>query len=319
MNIQKRCAAVMATLCLLVCTLLVNSPALASAKVQKLTISKKSATLNVQSTLQLTATVSPADAPQEVRWTSSKQSVATVSPDGLVTAIAKGSAVITVRANNGKKATCKLTVRQPVVELKLNMGFCTVSKGKTKTLKPVFTPANASNKSVTFSSSNKKVATVSSKGVIRGKGEGEAEITVISKDGGFVATCYVTVVDSNYGSAPSLASQVVKLVNAERARVGLPALRVNATLTRCAGIRSKEISRSFGHTRPDGRPWYTVSSKANGENIAFGHRTADEVVAGWMSASGHRMNILHEGYRSIGVYAYRTKDGIYWVQLFGRN
>ena len=115
-----------------------------------------------------------------------------------------------------------------------------------------------------------------------------------------------------------LADEVVRQVNVERARRGLGALRVSAELNRAARIRANEITRKFSHTRPDGTLWRTVTSAAYGENIAMGQRTADKVMAAWMTSSGHRANILRPSYGSIGVCAVVSGGVTYWVQLFGK-
>lgn len=116
-----------------------------------------------------------------------------------------------------------------------------------------------------------------------------------------------------------LAAQVVQLVNAARAREGLGSLRVDAELSRAAAIRAEEIARVFSHTRPDGTPWRTVSARAFAENIARGQRTAEKVMAAWLtSRAGHRENILRPGYRSIGACALTVNGVTCWVQLFGK-
>ena len=117
---------------------------------------------------------------------------------------------------------------------------------------------------------------------------------------------------------PGLAAQVVDQVNAERAREGLGALRVDGELTRAAQVRAREIAQSFSHTRPDGAAWSTVSASALGENIAMGQKTVDKVMAAWMTSRGHRENILRPGFGSIGVCAYISGGVTYWVQLFGK-
>ena len=114
-----------------------------------------------------------------------------------------------------------------------------------------------------------------------------------------------------------LERQVVAQVNAERANAGLSRLRVDTELTRAARVRAAEIARSFSHTRPDGSAWNTVSGAVYAENIAM-QRTADKVMAAWMSSSGHRANILRASYGSIGVCAYVSGGVTYWVQLFGK-
>lgn len=116
----------------------------------------------------------------------------------------------------------------------------------------------------------------------------------------------------------SLADEVVRQVNMERVRRGLGVLRVSAELSRAARIRANEITRRFSHTRPDNTAWRTVSSAAYGENIAMGQRTADKVMAAWMTSSGHRANILRPSYGSIGVCAVISGGVTYWVQLFGK-
>ena len=115
-----------------------------------------------------------------------------------------------------------------------------------------------------------------------------------------------------------LAAQVIDQVNAERAKQGLKPLVRSDALTRAATVRAGEIVLQFSHTRPDGTSWSTVSSSAYGENIAKGQRTADKVMAAWMTSSGHRANILRESYGSIGVCAYVHGGVVYWVQLFGK-
>ena len=114
------------------------------------------------------------------------------------------------------------------------------------------------------------------------------------------------------------AQSVVNQVNRERAARGLSALRIDPVLTAAAQIRAKEIVQKFSHTRPDGTKWSTVSDAAYGENIAKGQRTADKVMAAWMSSSGHRANILRANYGSIGVACLQSGGVYYWVQLFGR-
>ena len=116
----------------------------------------------------------------------------------------------------------------------------------------------------------------------------------------------------------SLAEQVVAQVNAERAKAGLNSLRVDSELTRAACVRVGEIAVKFSHTRPDGSAWSTVSKSAYGENIAMGQRTADKVMAAWMSSEGHRQNILRASFGSIGVCAATVNGVTYWVQLFGK-
>ena len=123
---------------------------------------------------------------------------------------------------------------------------------------------------------------------------------------------------SNAAFSDDLAAQVVAYTNSDRARYGLAPLRVDAELTAAARVRAQELLQKFSHTRPDGSGWSSVSTKAKGENIARGYRSAAAVTAAWLSSEGHRRNVLRESYGSIGVCAARVNGVIYWVQLFGR-
>ena len=116
----------------------------------------------------------------------------------------------------------------------------------------------------------------------------------------------------------NLAQQAIRLINEERAARGLAPLKVSGVLMEAARVRAQEISRSFGHTRPDGTSWATVSGSAYAENIARGQRSAEKVVAAWMTSANHRANILRESYRSVGIAAYVSGGVVHWAQLFGK-
>ena len=118
------------------------------------------------------------------------------------------------------------------------------------------------------------------------------------------------------------ASQVVALVNAERAKYGLSALKADSRVQQAAQVRAAETVQSFSHTRPNGSSFSTALTEAgvsytrSGENIAYGQSTPQQVVNAWMNSSGHRANILNESFTTIGV-GYTVVNGIaYWAQLF---
>ncbi len=123
--------------------------------------------------------------------------------------------------------------------------------------------------------------------------------------------------------AQSYANEVLKLVNQERAKVGLGALTTNATLQKAANKRAQEIVTSFSHTRPDGRSSfsvldeYNISYRAAGENIAYGQKTPSAVMNAWMNSSGHRANILGSQFGKVGIGVYKANNGLYyWTQVF---
>lgn len=121
----------------------------------------------------------------------------------------------------------------------------------------------------------------------------------------------------------SFAEQVVKLVNEERVKAGFSEVTLDKNIEAAALIRAKEIETSFSHTRPDGRSFSTVLTdngityRGSGENIAWGQRSPEEVMKGWMNSDGHRANILNPKFTKIGVGYYKNAAGRnFWTQLF---
>lgn len=116
--------------------------------------------------------------------------------------------------------------------------------------------------------------------------------------------------------------EVVKLVNQERAKAGLPELMMFPRLSKAANIRIKETTEKWSHERPDGRSSSTIITdlsirwNAYGENIAYGQRSPQEVVRGWMNSEGHKKNILSANYKYIGVGVTQKNGVLYWTQEF---
>ena len=162
--------------------------------VTEVAINQPTAELFVGETVQLSATVSPSDATdQGVSWSSSNAGVATVTNKGLVTAISKGTATIKAFAG-GKSASCVVTVsKKPIAvsSIKLNKTSLALTKGESQTVVATVTPADATEKTVSWTSSDPNVASVDSKGNVTATGNGSATIT--AKAGDQEATCAVTV------------------------------------------------------------------------------------------------------------------------------
>lgn len=158
---------------------------------------KEKTTMYVGQQITLTPTVTPSDASnKKVTWKSSDKSIATVDSNGNVTAKKKGTAVITCTTDNGGYTdTCTVTVNKYVAvkKIALNKNELSIKDGKTYTLKVTFTPSNASNQKITWSSSDTSIAKVSSKGVITAKNPGTCKITAKSEDTGKTVKCTVTV------------------------------------------------------------------------------------------------------------------------------
>ncbi len=167
--------------------------------VSSISLNKTSLSLVVNQTSQLTAAVYPSDATNPVLiWDSSDESIASVSSDGLVKAITEGTATITVTTTDGSNlsASCEVTVSIiPVTSLSLNKTSLTLDIDDTYQLTCTITPNNATYKTLSWTSSNPSVATVSSNGLVRPVSPGEVTITATTTDGtNLSASCQVTVV-----------------------------------------------------------------------------------------------------------------------------
>ena len=159
-----------------------------SVPATSITLNASSQNLITGESFTLTATVEPAKTTDTVVWSSSNEAVATVS-DGTVTAAKAGTTEITATAGN-VKATCTVTVSDPVykvTDIKLTAAPSRrIAAGKKVKLKASIAPSNATDKSVTWTSSNKKVATVNAKGLVTFKknaGGKKVTITATAKDG----------------------------------------------------------------------------------------------------------------------------------------
>ena len=177
------------------CTVTVTQP------VMSVSLNKTETMLIVGETEQLTATVAPTDATnQKVTWLTDNPSVATVA-DGLVTAVSEGIAtIIVITEDGGETAGCTVTVTQPVMSISLNKTETTLTVGNTEQLMAAIIPANATDQTVLWSSNNSAIASVDQTGNVSANAKGSARITATSRDGGYTATCTVTVTELETGT-----------------------------------------------------------------------------------------------------------------------
>ena len=166
-------------------------------KVKNITLSSSSLELSVDETEILSATITPTNARQIVKWRSSNEEVATVA-GGVVSAVGEGTATITCSATDGteKTATCEVTVTKKMIlvtDITLSESSLELEVGNTGTLEATVIPDNASNGNVIWSSSDEAIVTVS-EGVITAVSVGTATITCSAADGsGKTVTCKVKV------------------------------------------------------------------------------------------------------------------------------
>ena len=169
------------------CYVTVSAPAPSSVSI------KGSTTLNVGESETLTPTLSPSNAETSYTWTSSNYSIVSVSSNGTVKAIAPGTAKVTVKTDNGKTANCQVTVsEQEILPTSITMTDCLdLTVGDEYRLTPTISPANATNTTVNWSSSDMAVATVKN-GLVKAEGKGTCYISATTSNG-LTAKCYVVV------------------------------------------------------------------------------------------------------------------------------
>lgn len=183
-----------------VLTKVANYPEMAPVAVTGVTVAPATLEMTMgEAAKQLTATIMPADAGNKaVKWTSSDEKIAKIDDNGMVTAVGAGKATITATTvDGGFTASCTVSVNKPIVHVtgialdKTAVGPMTI--GYYENLKATVSPADADNKAVTWSSDNAAVAMVDQNGKITSIGAGSATITATTADGGFKASCSVTV------------------------------------------------------------------------------------------------------------------------------
>ena len=166
--------------------------------VESVAISDAETMVPVEGEVTLTVTVTPEDATiKDIEWSSSDESIAKVDATGKVTGVAEGTATITAKTvEGGKTATCKVIVgpkEVPVEGVEFAEAEVTVIEGESAVVTVNFTPAGATNKNVTYKSSDTEVATVDAEGNVTGIKPGQVTITVTTEDGGKTDECVVTV------------------------------------------------------------------------------------------------------------------------------
>lgn len=184
------------------CTVTVVNINETKVPVTGVTLNKSILTLAKGTQETLTSTITPANATdKKVKWYSSNTSVVTVDANGRVTAKNPGTAVVYVQTNDGNKgASCVVTVTDEAVirvtAVNLNKSYLELKEGYSETLVATLSPSNATNKAITWWSSDTTVATVDSTGKVVALKPGVAVIRVTTNDGGKTASCVISVKES---------------------------------------------------------------------------------------------------------------------------
>lgn len=293
-----------------------------------------------------------------VAWGTSNKNVATVK-NGSVTGKGAGTCIITAKVN-GQTLKCNVTVigqnihkessftdtTLDVLELKLDV--CKIKytkKGKSKlTNKPgtfkLSVLNKPKNKTVKWSTSNKKVATVKDGKVTAVK---KGKCTITAKIG--KKKYKTTVVVTNLKKAKKIEKQeniyaMLKLMNKDRVKAKAAPLKIKASVNKVADLRVSEMTKEFSHTRPNGTSYKTAYDDVGvkkgtliGENLAY---TSDKVdymsnfikttYESLYDSPTHKANMLNPEYKQVGISYYNAGTyydyygalcvETYWVQEF---
>ncbi|MBR1606529.1 MAG: Ig-like domain-containing protein, partial [Clostridia bacterium] len=171
----------------------------------KITLNKTNISLKVGATEYLTATVTPNQVyNQGLSYSSGNINVCSVSNNGMITGTGAGTTQVYVTAADGTRASCTVAVGAPVTQIQLDYSSVSVSTGRTLTIGATVLPTNATNKGLTWKSSDENVATVDNFGNVRTWRSGTTFITVTAADGsGISTTCQVSVSGTEVTKVPT--------------------------------------------------------------------------------------------------------------------
>ena len=248
-----------------------------SVPVTSITLNKTALSLNAGNSEKLIATVLPANATNPyLTWSSSNTSVASVGQDGTVYANAAGTCTITAAATDGsgKTATCTVTVTGSyvrVTDVTLDRSTVDVAAGDTVQLTATVLPSNATNKSVTWGSSDTSIATVSQTGLVTGVAPGQTVVYVRTADGDHMITCTVNVTSQGYITVGDIT--VKSVVTSASARMSTNNMVASSLTASCAAAWVDAVS-----VDTSGSPYYV--RLALQRNTATTARSAQVTVSG---------------------------------------
>ena len=256
-------------------------------------------------------------------WTSSNEKVAKVS-EGNVTAVGEGTATITATSRDGgKTATCKVIVTKidkALQSIKMNQQNIELDVGEEGWVGVTYNPSDASDKVLTWKSSNEKVATVS-EGTIKAVGRGTATLTATSRDGGKTATCKVTVNDPDFIGLESITmNSTMKLKVGETGWLGVTYHPSNATdkVLYWKSSNEKVATVSEGTIKAVGEGTATITATSrDGGKTATCKVTVDNGIVELESISLKTTNLtMKQGEKAVIYATYNpsnvTDKVLYW-------
>lgn len=251
---HRRKIAIVLSLCMLGVSLPQNTAhSEVAVKVKKITLNKSFQVIKKGGKVKLKATFSPKKAKTKITWKSSNKKVATVSSSGVVKGRKKGKATITAKAM-GKKATCRIQVGIPVKKITVSKQTISLKAGQTASVKGSVLPKNASVKKITYTTDNKKVATVTKAGVVRAVSAGTTKVQLKSTDGNGAKQTVVVKVTSTASSQMSPSPSVPSAPDASPAKTAKPTSPVASGSPSPDTSKKPEPSGAISSEEPDDTP-----------------------------------------------------------------
>ncbi|MCQ2802687.1 MAG: Ig-like domain-containing protein [Bacilli bacterium] len=244
------------------------SISVSTVEVTSISLNKSNTTISIGNNETLVATVLPSNATNKnVTWTSSESTVASVI-NGIVTGVSEGNATITAKAGNFS-ATCFVTVEKVhVTGISLTETTKSLDVGSSSTLTATITPSNATDKSVTWTSSDTGVASVNANGVISALKAGTTIITVRTNDGGKTASCILTVKNVDVTSITLSQTSLELYINGNSETLTATILPDNATIKTITWTSSDSSVASVnnGVVTPMGAGTTTITASCGGKS-----------------------------------------------------
>lgn len=308
--------------------------------VSSITLSESNLIMNKGSSKTLKATVLPETATNKaVKWSSSDTKIATVSSSGYVSAKACGTCVITCTAADGSNvlATCNVTVKQLITQLSFNTKKITLGLKESKQVTPTIYPKDASEKKLTWTSSNPNVASVSSNGTVKGIKGGDCVITCTATDGSNKTASYnVHIPTFSFTSN----SYTVYSKNGSDISINLSGISAyNLTVTSSSYYFDAYISGSKLHISPikagtgtvtvkykddTAKLTITIDHSAVYDSYSYPKASYSDILRYPSSYKGNKIHIYgkvlqktsygSKTYLRVGTSGYGYYDSVFWVE-----
>ena len=245
----------------------------------------------------------------KVKWSSAKPKTAAVDKSGYVTALRKGVVVISAKYKN-KIYKCEITIESP----RINRKNITLTIGEMAKVS-----VRGTKLPVVWSSNNSKIASINQNGMITAHKIGTTKVR--TKVRGKVLTCKVNVVTKQ----KAYEQELLRLMNYERSKYGVPALSFNKYLNKAAAVRAKELARYYSDTRPNRTSCFSAISlkykwAEASELTARYYIAPSQVLSAWAEDQQRLPVVINRNYNDVGISVYVADDGkMYWCVLTARK